>query len=178
MATVPVEITWVSGQVVTAAQLNSNVRDALNFLLSPPTCELLQTVAQSCANGSTTLLFDNEYVDTDNMHNTVTNTTRITAQTPGRYQIAGATAFAANATGTRGGWYLINGSAMGASEVIIPASASAGAQTEVNMRTKSIYMNVGDYCEISAWQTSGGPINSYAGGQGAPGFFMRWISTA
>jgi len=47
VAALPTFRTWVTGEIVTAAELNSNVRDAGTFLLSWPVFEGRQTVAQT-----------------------------------------------------------------------------------------------------------------------------------
>ncbi|KKL75014.1 hypothetical protein LCGC14_2059110, partial [marine sediment metagenome] len=49
----------------------------------------------------TGLTFDQEDYDTDTIHDTGSNTNRLTATTAGKYIITGAARFAANATGTR-----------------------------------------------------------------------------
>jgi hypothetical protein len=88
MATVPVPRTWISGELVVSSFMNG-LRDALNFLLSPPCWVLKQnTVGQSVAAGTDTpVAWDTEDIDSDNVHSTVTNTSRVTPQTPGWYQI-------------------------------------------------------------------------------------------
>jgi hypothetical protein len=80
MATLPSFRTWTAGEIVTAAYMNSNVRDAGNFFLSWPVFEGRQAVAQSFTSGApTALLIDTEDIDTDNGHSTVTNTSPVHA---------------------------------------------------------------------------------------------------
>jgi hypothetical protein len=180
VATVPVEMTAVAGAVLTAAQWNSNVRDAVNFLLSPPTCELRQTVAQSIANGGsgTAVNLDTEDIDNDGMHSTVTNTSRVTAQTAGRYQFGGGVVYAANATNRRICWWALNGTAVTGSEATTAGSAVAGGSTGPAARTKSVFLNVGDYVELVAFQDSGGVLNTAVATFEMPSVFARWIGTA
>jgi hypothetical protein len=177
MATIPVEITWTTGQVVTAAQLNSNLRDAVNFLLSWPVCELRQTVAQSVANNTDTpLSMDAEEIDTDNMHSTVTNTSRVTAQTAGRFQLSGGTSYASNTTGRRAASYRLNGAPMLGTQAAITA-AGATADVQPTGRTLTTYLNVGDYVELVAYQDSGGSLNTQVTTGQQPRFSVRMVGT-
>lgn len=174
MATVPVQITWVVGQVVTAAQLNANVRDAVNFLLAPPMAELRQTVQQSIPTGGSgaALLFDAEDLDRDNGHSTVTNTSRYTAQTPGWYQGSGGGSSFVGA-GRRTFWWNVNGTSLNASEAGLTAGPAATAPAA---RTKQMFMNIGDYLELIMWQDTGGAINTFTTGTAQPGMSIRWVS--
>lgn len=84
---VPVQRTWVTGEVVTAAELNANIRDAVNFLLATPRCVLIRSTSLSVANSSSpqVINFDTELVDSDTMH-TNTAQARMTVNTAGRYE--------------------------------------------------------------------------------------------
>lgn len=172
---IPVEITWTTGQVVTAAQLNANLRDAVNFLLNPPSCELRQTVVQSIGGSGNTLLFDTEDLDNDGMHSTVTNTTRATSATTGRYAVSWASTWAANATGRKGGWLIVNGVNVNASSAVVPSSAATG--TSVPGRSRNIFLNAGDYAEVFAYQESGGVVNTNAGTFDQSSFSLRYVGT-
>lgn len=180
MATIPVFRTWVAGEIVTAAFLNANVRDAGNFFLSWPVAELRQTVAQSIANGGTgaALLFDVEDIDTDNGHSTVTNTSRYTGQTAGRFQLSGASHLAANVTGRRGCWWRLNAADVAASMSLGPASAAFDMASVSRVRT--IVLNGStDYVELVAYQESGGAllttVTSASGGQSS--MSVRMVGT-
>ena len=82
--------------------MGHQVRDNLEFLIDPPACSVFNTVAQSLATGSATVLDANsENFDNDAMHSNVTNNSRITVQTAGRYLFYTRVEFAANATGVR-----------------------------------------------------------------------------
>ena len=79
--------TFVAGAILTAAELNTNVRDNTGFLFKPPMCVLRNTAgAVPIPNSTPTeLLYAAELVDTDTMHSTATNTGRITINTAGVY---------------------------------------------------------------------------------------------
>jgi hypothetical protein len=174
MATVPAEITWVVGQVVTAAQLNANLRDAINFLISPPLLVVRQTVAQSIATATWTgMTFDAEDKDSDGMHSTVTNTSRATAQTQGWYHLQETAGFAADATTNtlRGVAHHVNG------------ANRAGKMQALNDNTDialtsgaAVFLNVGDFAEAAAFQNRGSALNT-ASQDGNPRFQVRWVST-
>ena len=176
MATVPSEMTAAAGAILTAAEWNSNVRDAINFLIGPPTCACRQTVAQSIPNSATTAVtLDTEDFDNDGMHSTVTNTSRITAQTAGRYQLGGGVGFSGNSTGIRSAQWMLNGSLMAAGTAQM--SAASTVVTDAPARTISTFMNVGDYVEIGAQQTSGGALNTAVSTADQSGVIVRWIAT-
>lgn len=177
MATVPGTLTWSAGSILTAAQLNTYLTAAVAFFLSQPVCELRQTVAQSLTTSvGAALLYDTEDIDTDNMHSTVSNTSRVTAQTAGRFMISGGVGFAANATGLRVTYYAINGTNNSGSGVELSA-AGGGGVTLLGARSKSIFLNVGDYVEMFALQTSGGSLNTDVSGLDQPNFTVRWVGT-
>src|SRR5437879_4227644 len=73
---------------ILSADWNSYVRDNLGFLHDPPACRVYRTSEQAIPSGAdTNLLFDQERFDTDTMHDLVSNTDRITINTPGKYLI-------------------------------------------------------------------------------------------
>jgi hypothetical protein len=161
MATLPSFRTWVTGEIVTAAELNSNVRDSGNFFLSWPVFEGRQTVAQSLANNTNTAItLDTEDVDSDNGHSTSTNTSRYTAATAGRFEVQGKVGFASNATGTRVAWCAKNGTAINGSGVQM-SPAAGGAVSLMATPRMTVFLNGStDYVETLALQTSGGALNT------------------
>lgn len=173
MATVPSEITWTTGQVVTAAQLNSNLRDAVNFIISPPLFVGRQTVTQSIANTTWTVVtWDTEDIDRDNGHSTVTNTSRYTAQTTGWYEISANVDWAASATGDRAISWTING-ANRAGKVQLGATPSFDTAIHT---AGVVFLNANDYVEIGVWQNSGGALSTGLT-DGNPRVSVRWVST-
>lgn len=169
MATIPSFRTWVTGEVVTAAFMNSNIRDAGNFFLSWPVFEGRQTVAQSLANGSgIAILFDTEDVDTDSGHSTVTNTSRYTPQTQGRFQHAGGVGYASSATGSRWAYWGINAVALNGSSQSIPGNVAR--LTAATMT--SVFNGTTDYLELFGLQNTGGALNTDVG-TGALGYQSR-----
>ena len=177
MATVPSEVTVTAGTVLPAATWNTNVRDAINFVIAPPLCLLRQTVAQSVGNNSfTALTMDTEDIDRDGGHSTVTNTSRYTAQTAGYYLHSGLVGWSGNATGRRASRWAVNGTAANSTDVI--NAATSASAIDVSPAARIIYLNVGDYSELFAFQDSGGNLNTaVATGSDQPGSSILWVST-
>lgn len=176
MATIPSEITWTTNQIVTAAQLNANLRDAINFIITPPLAILRQTVAQTVGNATAVpILFDTEDIDRDNGHSTTTNTSRYTAQTAGYYHIDAIIAWTANATGPRWSQINVNGVAANGRITFLPPTATSIAELPVS---GTVFLNVGDYAEIYGRQDSGGNLNTTVGAPNQSSMTIRWVSTA
>jgi hypothetical protein len=177
MATVPVEITWVTGQVVTAAQLNANLRDAVNFMLAPPLAIMRQTAAGAFANSTwTSVALDTEDIDRDGGHSNVTNNSRYTAQTQGYYLAGGKISFASNVTNRRWTRWAVNGTEVSGSRISV--QAANGDSTEVPAASRWVFLNVGDYLELQGFQDSGGSINTVvANSSDQPFVNVQWMST-
>jgi hypothetical protein len=176
MSTVPTFRTWVVGELVTASYMNTNIRDAGNFLTAMPVFQGRQTVAQSLAtNTGVAINLDTEDIDTDGGHSTVTNTSRYVGQTPGWYRLAGGGSCAANATGARLSWASKNGT-------VIPGSATAGipnAGNAMELACKTLFVNLNgttDYVEVDFFQSSGGALNTVvAGNEAQPLLNVQWV---
>lgn len=178
MATIPVPRTWVPNEFVTDTIMNGStgIRDALSFLLSPPVCKVRQTVVQSLtASAYTSLTFTTEDVDSDGIHSTVTNTSRLTIVTPGWYLLAGMVGFATSSVGRRGTRWALNGAAMSATQQILPANATGGMN--VVAATTLVALIAGDFVELQGFQDSGGALNTIITGVEAQSYALaRWMS--
>lgn len=87
---VPSQRTWVSGDTLTAAQLQSDVRNSVNFLINRPMVKVYNSadwVNWAAAGTLYLTTWDSEVYDTDTMHSTASNTARITFTTAGVYTI-------------------------------------------------------------------------------------------
>jgi hypothetical protein len=138
---------------VAPAAWGDTLRDDLVFLNDRPTCAVFNTTNPPISSGVTTVLTANsERWDNDAMHSTVTNTSRITIQTEGRYAIASTVSFDGHATGVRGTDFLVNGTTAypGSGSTAVGAGVS-----EVLTTIRFIDLNVSDYVETRAVQTSG-----------------------
>lgn len=175
MATVPAPKTWIAGEIVTAAYLNG-VRDALLFLLARPYVSVRQSVAQSLASNTWAgITFTTEETDNDGMHSTGSNTSRLTAVTPGWYQVSGQVAFAANAAGSRNARLAVNGTAVDATgTTTLPGNGNIGVAT---IAARAVFLNAGDYVEIQGMQSSGGALNTSASGEYVSALTATWQSS-
>jgi len=177
MATVPVEMTFSAGSVLTAAQLNTNVRDAVNFVIAPPLAVLRQTVAQIFTTGiGAAFLFDTEDLDRDGGHSTTTNTSRYVSQTAGWYQMQGTAMFAVSNTSTG----LITGFSLNGASSRFGGNFQVGNAGFVGVLPSgaTVYLSVGNYVELIGYQSSGGNLNSQVTGfEGTPRLQILWVSS-
>jgi hypothetical protein len=177
VATVPSTFVFSAGSVLPAATLNTYLSNAVAFFLSPPTFEGRQTSTQSLTSGAgTAILLDTEDVDNDNGHSTVTNTSRYTAQTAGRFQVSGGVGYASNATGARLAFFAINAGNNNGSGTEL-AAVGGGAVTLVPARTKTVFLNVGDYVELFGLQSSGGALGTDVTTLDQSTMSVRWVGT-
>lgn len=137
-----------------------------------PACRVFHSVAQSIPNSTDTVLaFDGERYDTDAIHDTVTNNSRLTCKTAGKYRIFGNIAYAANTTGTRVLDIVLNNTTIIAS-IAIPA-ATIG-ETRLCLST-TWQLAVNDFVVLRTWQNSGGALNVVAAPNYSPEFGMERI---
>lgn len=129
------------------------------WLGNPDTCRLSNTGAQSVSSGGTgtALTFDTETWDSNGLHSTSANTSRITCVNPGKYLVCADVTWAANATGIRSLGIVKNGTGgYGGSSVPV----NSGTLTTTLCVTVLVDMVAGDYVEAVAAQTSGGNLNA------------------
>lgn len=146
-----------TGDVYTASAHN-NVITTLNNHTVPPACAVYHTAAQSVPNATwTTVLFNSEYYDTDAMHDTATNTSRITISTTGIYLLTANILFDIGGTGNRQVDFMKNGSGFiyrGQTTNNISASFFTDVSTSTMMS-----LTAGDYMEVIVYQTNGAALN-------------------
>ena len=145
-----------------------DVQFAKKALFTAPGAHVYNNVNQSAANATLTILsFNSERFDTDNIHDAVTNNSRLTCQTSGVYAISASIAWAANVTGVREMGIYLNGAKI--SSYKLPA-ASSGA-TEMNISALH-QLNVGDYVQVYGYQTSGAALDVQYVSPQSPEFAM------
>lgn len=180
MATIPSEDTIAVGGKIQASWANADIRDAINFLASGmPRVSVSNSAAHSHTSGTSLLLtWDTEAYDTDTMHSTVTNTSRLVATTAGTYQVTARQAFAANATGIRSLDVRKNaaGSSSGGTRIGYDSQTPVtGAVTSVAVIC-DVVLAANDYLEAFGFQTSGGALSDDATA-GLTFFQMRMVQT-
>lgn len=154
---------------------------AVQFLLSPPRAELRQTSSQTFTTAvAAATQFNAEDIDDDvdhiGGHDNAVNNTRYTARYAGWYLISGAAEFALNATGDRFVWLTVNGGDVNGSVGFLPADATA--LIPVPVRTKTVYLNAGDYVELIAMQSSGGNLGTSVTTRDQSSMSVQWVSSA
>lgn len=171
MATVPVYVTWVDGTVVTGSDLDSQIRDAGNFLIGRPFCDVDSSSSTSLtANTATLISYDTENFDNDGMHSTTTNPSRIICQTLGVFTLHYYWRVS-SVSGTQTLNLRLNsgGSSSGGS------SLSTTTYTGVNQIERTLtynFANIGDYVEMFA--TTSGTGQSASGGNRITGITALW----
>jgi hypothetical protein len=155
---------WVTNEFPTATKMNQ-------MAIAGPCARVFHSANQSTTSGVfLSVAFDSERFDTDTIHDTVTNNTRLTCKTAGKYLITASIEIAFNATGTRIATLRLNGVTPLAS-MSVPAAATGSVPTRLTPTT--IYdLAVNDYVEVQAWQDSGGALNVSAAGNYSPEFMM------
>jgi len=122
---------------------------------------VFHSVNQSIPNATwTTLAFDSERFDTNNIHDIAVNNSRLTCRTPGKYLIIGQVRFAVNATGRRGaGIYSSAYADWCGYNLTLPMSVG-----DTNIQVSTILdMKVGEYIELRVFQDSGTSLDVICG---------------
>jgi len=115
--------------------------------------------------------FDAERYDNGDLHDTVTNPSRLTAQKAGKYLITGSVEFGESPTGTR-----IVGIRLGGSTYIAFQKVLADSTTLTRLTLSTIYhLAAGDYVELVVQQNSGGNLWLTAAPAYSPEFAMQWV---
>lgn len=163
-ALVPDTHDFVDG-VSVSSEMNTYVRDPIRFLLNKPAAKLRQATLQSIGNGVfVPITFDIEELDDDpghfGGHSTSVNTSRFTASYSGWYRCDGCVGFAGNATGVRVAAWYVNGTSLSTAQALAQAATSGPLGNKIPARGDLIYLNINDYLELQAFQTSGGALNT------------------
>jgi len=170
--------TWSVGDVLTAADLNAYVRDNAKWLgTDKPHCRVRNSanISHTSTGNYQALTFDSERVDVGAMHDTSTNTGRLTVPAGGGgfYQVGGCIEFASNGTGRRGIQVRLNGTT-----VIARQEAQAISANDHPLTISTVYqLAAGDYLELLGFQSSGANLNMLASSAYAPEFWAHWLAT-
>jgi len=120
-------------------------------------------------NTNTILPFDSELFDDNDLHDTVTNNSRLTAVEEGRYFISAAVSWAQVVAGTREIHIKLNGSAL------IALRKSKATEADLFVQGLSIIYNlaVDDYVEVEVFHSRGSNLNINSVGNYTPIFMMQ-----
>ena len=111
---------------------------------------------------------NSERFDTDTIHDLVTNNSRLTCKTAGKYLIVAQIEWESNATGNRQGFIRLNGSTYLVKVSFKPATTGEFAQSISTMYSLAI----SDYVEIIVFQNSGGDLKVLYTAGASPEFSM------
>jgi hypothetical protein len=161
--------TWVTGEVVSAAQLNEQIRDNENFIRQLHGAKGTRSAVKSIVTATWTLIdFDTETYDSDAIHDLVTNNSRLVVPTgfTGKWQVIVSAHWASNATaayrrakvkknaaGAQGG-----GTSVGPDPHTLVANGTNNVELD-NSYTATDAFVVTDYTEMFVQQNSGGNLD-------------------
>lgn len=170
---IPTQRTWTAGEVVTAAMLNANIRDAINFGINAPALIARATVKYNVPNQQwTPMSYETVDVDPYGGHSS-SSPSRYTAPLPGVYRVSGQVDIDNNANGFRSIRIQVNGGAQVIAKLQIPAIN--GVDTAL-VTTADVFLNAGDYVEIAIYQSSGTTLTTDTI-DGQPRMTVMWEHT-
>jgi hypothetical protein len=180
MATIPSTQTFVSGEKVTADKLNAATKTPLDFMMNPPRSCAFQSADLSTTSGTWTLIpLVGEQYDTDSMHSTTTNTSRIYINTSGLYLLSVYARWndsAVTASGRRSLNLRANSGGLvggGTSITTLSIAPTAGADTFIS-RAWDQPCTAGDYLELFTYHNQNAAL-TVLNGWSITGVQMRWV---
>ncbi len=140
-------------------------------------CRVTRTASLSVVDGTglTIVPFTSEEFDTDNMHDTVTNNSRITFNTAGFYMVGFNGSFVAFNAYTRVFARLFLNNAIEIARDQRPGTSLTF--TGVMHATTGYYFDAGDYLEVQVSQSSGASRNLEAAADYTPEFWAMRIGS-
>lgn len=170
--------TWADGSgggtPITAAKLN-NYEAGITAAHFAPAAHVYHATNQTTTTGVPfTFAFDTERFDTDTIHDTVTNNSRLTCKTAGKYQITGSIAWDVNATGLREARLFLNGTTVIGKDYRMTVTTAL----ESTYQTVTVLwdMAVNDYVELLGRQLSGGNLAATGTSSGLTQFMMARVA--
>lgn len=159
----PSMATFYAGQRLRAADMNAQVRDAVNWTIAGKTCRAIRTGSQSISNAFYTgVNLTSEDFDPMGWHDSAGAFPNIIVPNiPGYYQVEGSVEFVAVAGGVRQAY--INARTFGAGPFRMAGCSDGGSASYPSFLSVStvVYMNGStDYVELLLWQNSGAALNT------------------
>lgn len=160
----------IAGATITGTTISTTNTITTGTTIKTPMARAYNSAVQAIANNSvTTITFDSERWDTDAIHSTSVNTSRLTCKTAGVYTIGAHIGFAANSTGIRNVYIYLNGTTY----IAINIAPAVNGDASIYSVTTDYELAVNDYVEAQVLQTSGGSLNTVAAVAYSPEFWMK-----
>lgn len=166
----------VSGAVISKTTFGDVVKADLDYLANPPACRVYHNTTQLCADAADTIVaFNSERWDTDVMHDTVTNNSRVTIKTAGLYLLTFSGLLTSLTTYSQVNCYFrLNGAT--------PLGYQGYSPTTFNMapelsNTTVFKFAVNDYIQVLVYQdnTANTAQNLLTGANYSPEFSATWL---
>lgn len=123
-------------------------------------------------NTDTALTFNSERYDSSAIHSTSTNTGRLTFPVAGKWRVHGNVRFAANATGIRAVYIVLNGTTIIGNVL----GNNTGATFQPTLQVSADYgFALNDYVTLNVFQDSGGALNVLVVGNYSPEFWCQYL---
>lgn len=154
-----------TGDVYTASTYNTMTAQNINNLRVPPAAVAYRNTGQTLSNATVTIVQFNQTdpIDTDTMHDTSTNNTRITCTTAGVYLVTGNVTFTPNTTLARRRICILKNNTETDWQTEAPNVSAAGTGNSALSVTAIIEAAANDYFELNAYQSSGGNLDVQKG---------------
>lgn len=134
---------------VAPAAWGDQIRENEEFLIDPPACSVFHSTVSAAMNTNTltVLAANSENYDNDGMHSTITNNSRITIQTAGRYTVGAVVNWTAEAV--TGNAHLLNFLVNGTTGYNISqiVSVNHASFSTAMSGERTLVLNAGDYVE-------------------------------
>ena len=149
------ELEFAAGKLLKGAGVNVNPAEEA----TDESCRACHLATQSIPDTTwTTLSLADEDWDTNNIHDLVTNNSRLTCKVAGKYVVWSWFQWETNSTGRRLGRILKNGTTTESQQ---EATISTAATFGGIMISTIIVLAVNDYIELQAYQNIGGALSTY-----------------
>ena len=162
---------------VTQAKLADGAVGAAQISPGIPAVRVTSSANQSIPHAAfTNIAFDTESYDTANMHDNTTNNHRLVAPIDGVYQITGQVEWAANGTGGRDLAINSIGGSPGGTLAYTRENDPSGPNAWPQQVTSYVKLTAGTSVYLTAFQTTGGALNTFANSYWSPVFSMTWVA--
>lgn len=139
------------------ADYGDHIKDNLKALYAPPQVQVFQNTADSIPNATTTALSwtAGETYDTDAMHSTVTDPSRLTAARTGVHHLSGYAVFSGSAGGSQRTLLIRRNGTTTLAQIDVPRNGSSATALSISTDYRLV---VGDYVELCVFHDAGGAL--------------------